>query len=188
MLKVEPDHDYSDGSADWRVEQFDKGYNRIAAGYLFGHRHQDKPLLCLAARAAMELWDLQPSLIDPPADYEALSIEVTYGETLIAAMAVTSDDRRCRYSGWSLNDSMTMRMESGVGPRLRRIEQWTASVLNKVVLTADPDVGAQVQRPVRSLPSCWSRGVLPSSAAARQKFKLLDFWGGPRVEWNFEHP
>lgn len=188
MLKVEPDHDYSDGSADWRVEQFDKGYNRIAAGYLFGHRHQDEPVLCLAARATMELWGMQPSLIDLPTDYEALAIEVTYGENLIAATAVTSDDHGCRYSGWSLNESATMRMETAVGPRLRRIEQWTASVLNKVLLTGNPDEGAQAQRRVRSLPPCWSRDVLPSSARASHQVKLLDFWGGQRVEWKFEHP
>jgi hypothetical protein len=133
-----------------------------------------EPLLCLAARAAWELWGTCPSLCEhwklwgtcpscgEQSALSAMGVQVVYGEEVAAAVAVTLDSRGATYTGWTLAPVMRLKFSTTDGPHSRDPQHWLAQLMT---LTAfgrcrPPDV-PDGDTKLRFLPSFWQPGELP---------------------------
>lgn len=185
--ELEPGRTNPDGSREWYAMQLGHDLEPIARATVSRHIFRKEPLLCLAARGAWSLWGKkhpEPAM----AAYSGLAIEVTYGNDLMAATAVMVDDGGSVYTGWSWNEGVSLALKTPDGPGLRNVEQWICAVFNKVAFgtVRPPRRRTERERP-RCLPSCWSTGRLPATALERRNVCLIDYWGGPQLDWYFSH-
>ena len=183
---LEPGRAYADGSCDWHVAHLGQDSKLIARATVRRHTFKKEPLLCLAARAAWSLWSQRSSVLNTVA-YKRLAIEMTYGDDLTAAITVTVDGRGRAYSGFSFPEGVGIALTTNDRLGLHNLEHWICGVLNKVSFgSIRPSRGRAKYERRRGLPSCWSKGNLPLSASQHRDVCLIDYWGGPRIPFDFD--
>ncbi|WP_141225227.1 hypothetical protein [Mitsuaria sp. PDC51] len=162
----------------WSVTERNHRFQCIGGESVEHHLVSRESLICLAARAAEELWSYQSEWEQDGPEVSWLLIEVRYGEEIAVRIEACVQSGNWSCEAWSFSDHMRAVLDLVPPPGRIEVSQLVMRILRLLAFAGPTPPPLRMSDPKRALPLPWEYAseIPPMDSPLRASYS--DYWGG----------